>query len=280
MTTVSISVLGVEVTVDGDDEGIRRRLLEAYPACSTPITGPAAHRASHAIHVRERDGAFELQVDDRDHGAPIASRPLAFAQLVWEINQLVVRAPSPYLLVHAAAGGLDGRAVVMVGPSGAGKSTLVAALAARGWGYLTDEVAAIELDTATVVPYPKPIALDASACRLLGIGTDGDREGDRSVKVPIALGMLGGSVAPRSRVAALALVQVAASDRPAVRPLGKAAAMMGVSQQCFNLAEHTTRGFAALADIVRAAATVEVAAADPGATVELLRRVVEETDHA
>ena len=48
-----------------------------------------------------------------------------------------------FLLVHAAVLERDGRAVVMPGPSGVGKSTLCAALVARGWRLLSDEVAMI-----------------------------------------------------------------------------------------------------------------------------------------
>jgi hypothetical protein len=56
---------------------------------------------------------------------------------------------------HGAAAVRDGEAVILAGDSAAGKSTLLAALLARGWGMLGDEVAPVTLDAAgrvTVLP--------------------------------------------------------------------------------------------------------------------------------
>jgi hypothetical protein len=46
---------------------------------------------------------------------------------------------------HAATAVREGRALVLAGDSGAGKSTLLAALVARGWQMLGDEVAPVTL---------------------------------------------------------------------------------------------------------------------------------------
>jgi HprK-related kinase A len=52
-----------------------------------------------------------------------------------------------------------GRALLLPAPPGSGKSTLCAALVARGWRLLSDELALIELDGRRVVPMPRPISL-------------------------------------------------------------------------------------------------------------------------
>ncbi len=77
-------------------------------------------------------------------------------------HEATARALTPliggYVLLHAA--GLarpDGSVLGLVAPSGTGKSTAATWLAARGWGYVTDELLAIGPDL-TVLPYPKPIA--------------------------------------------------------------------------------------------------------------------------
>jgi hypothetical protein len=50
-------------------------------------------------------------------------------------------------VLHAAvAADTAGRAVVLAGDSGSGKSVLLTALAARGWGLLTDDLAPVTLD--------------------------------------------------------------------------------------------------------------------------------------
>ena len=45
------------------------------------------------------------------------------------------------------------------GASGSGKSTLTAGLARAGLGYLTDELAALDLASGQLLPYPKPITV-------------------------------------------------------------------------------------------------------------------------
>lgn len=67
------------------------------------------------------------------------------------------------LLIHAAVLARGGRALVLPAPAGAGKSTLAAALAARGWVYLSDELAVVDAATLRVEPFPLPIGLKDGA---------------------------------------------------------------------------------------------------------------------
>lgn len=64
--------------------------------------------------------------------------------------------PSRQLLaiVHASAVARDGRCVLLAGPSGSGKSTLAAFLVARGYQFVTDDYAPIELGSWLVWPVP------------------------------------------------------------------------------------------------------------------------------
>lgn len=50
------------------------------------------------------------------------------------------------LVLHASAVAIDGRALVFVGDSGAGKSTIAAALQARGYPVVADDVVALVVD--------------------------------------------------------------------------------------------------------------------------------------
>lgn len=49
--------------------------------------------------------------------------------------------------------------ILFPGSSGSGKTTLAAALAARGWGYYSDELAIIDPDALTVSPLPLPMSI-------------------------------------------------------------------------------------------------------------------------
>lgn len=87
--------------------------------------------------------------------------------LVWSTVRVVVAASSERLMLHTAVVERDGSAVALVGPSGVGKSTLAAALVDRGFGYLTDEIAAIDADL-VIQGFAKPLRIVRGAWELLG----------------------------------------------------------------------------------------------------------------
>ena len=66
---------------------------------------------------------------------------------------------SDLLFLHAAVLELEGRAIVLVGDPGSGKTTLAYSLLERGLGYLSDELAPVDLASATVMPYPRALWL-------------------------------------------------------------------------------------------------------------------------
>jgi hypothetical protein len=65
--------------------------------------------------------------------------------------------------LHAAALSLDGFAFLLIARSGSGKSTTTWALANRGFGYLSDELAPVDLATLHVQPYPHALCLKRPA---------------------------------------------------------------------------------------------------------------------
>ncbi len=58
--------------------------------------------------------------------------------------------------LHAAAVAKGERAVIFAAPSGSGKSTLTAALVARGYEFLSDDIVALRSRDDAVVPFPLP----------------------------------------------------------------------------------------------------------------------------
>jgi hypothetical protein len=61
--------------------------------------------------------------------------------------------------VHAAAIVYNDQAALLIAPSGTGKSTTTWAAINSGFDYLSDELAAIDLNTMTVWPYPHALCL-------------------------------------------------------------------------------------------------------------------------
>ena len=68
-----------------------------------------------------------------------------------------------HLLLHASSVEKDGKALIMTGLSGSGKSTLSAMLAERGWRFMGDEFALLDLDTGNILPFPRLISLKNQA---------------------------------------------------------------------------------------------------------------------
>jgi hypothetical protein len=75
------------------------------------------------------------------------------------IDQLVLKRVRGYALFHAATLVTDGGAILLPGTAGSGKSTLALGLVERGYGYLSDEIGAVDLAGALVHPFAKPITL-------------------------------------------------------------------------------------------------------------------------
>ena len=68
--------------------------------------------------------------------------------------QALMRAKSELLWLHAGAAARKAKAWLFLGPSRSGKSTLVTELARNGWYFLSDEVAPIDPNNRTVMPFP------------------------------------------------------------------------------------------------------------------------------
>lgn len=85
----------------------------------------------------------------------------------------VLRLQKDVLVLHASAAVVHDRGVLFTGPKESGKTTLSTSLAARGHGFLGDELGAVRVGTKELLPFRRAISL---------------REGPRSAGVETALG--------------------------------------------------------------------------------------------
>jgi hypothetical protein len=94
-------------------------------------------------------------------------------------EDLVAISLSPHLrrrgrfLVHAFAGELNGRAVLLVGPIGSGKTTAGVTLLAAGWRLLAND-SPIVVRGGDVLSYPGPIAITRDTVARVGLPIDTD----------------------------------------------------------------------------------------------------------
>jgi hypothetical protein len=103
-------------------------------------------RAVGAFLVR---GGTEVIIDP----APEAD-PLTVRQFLLGPAMAVLLHQRGHLVLHASAVSLNGAVVGFLGPSGSGKSTLAAALHARGWTIVADDVLPAAVTGHVAVAYP------------------------------------------------------------------------------------------------------------------------------
>ncbi|HYD38301.1 MAG TPA: HprK-related kinase A [Allosphingosinicella sp.] len=187
-----------------------------------------------------------------------APLPLALGLIAAEMgmNLQMALGQKRFLLLHAASVERDGRALLMTGHSGAGKSTLGALLGERGWRFMGDEFALLDLERGLLHPFPRAASLKNESLGLFG-KVDPERLG------PILEGTPKGivrhlrpnaeAVARMGEPARPVLILFPRFGRdlePAVREVGAAEAFMRLTQASTNYVALGERGFDSLARLV------------------------------
>ncbi len=190
-------------------------------------------------------------------------------RIVWEVNQLAWRANPAAVLVHGGLVERAGRAVLVTGPSGVGKTTLVASLCLRGFGYLSDEIAALGPSGPTA--FAKPLSIRPGAQARFGPfapPADLSELMTSAWYVPLAS-------ATANEVAVVVFVDHDDQRSTALRRVPRAEALVRLCDQTPNLAASGAVGFRRLAAMVRGAQSVDLVANDLGLAADLVVDVLE-----
>lgn len=241
----------------------RFRVISDHPtfgstarALLAPMTTTEQPRSTYTGH-RTPDGGVALSWC-RERLITTSDLGLALSTLLWHLNQTAVRCSPGLVLVHGAAlAPPDGDVLVITGPSGSGKSTLAAALAGRGWGYLTDEVVAID-DRGRVHAYARPLALSGDArARVEATNTPTVEAADGEVLVDAAL--LGAGPAPTLAPVAGIVILDPERERDVVQPVTAGEAVLALAHASFNLRSRPEVGLRVLAEVAIGARAVRIA---------------------
>lgn len=197
---------------------------------------------------------------DFDGGSPFDPLPAAqaFPLLEWGLNWCVTSNAHQYLMFHSAVLAKGDVAVLLPAPPGSGKSTLCAALMLSGWRLLSDELALIDLQSGTVVPFVRPVSLKNDSIALIG------ERFPSAVLTQSVVDTVKGTVAHlRPSVASIACARKKARARFLVFPqfskgspllverLRSAEATVELARNAFNLPVLGTLGFQALTAVGR-----------------------------
>lgn len=176
--------------------------------------------------------------------------------LIWHINQSAIRVGGlEHVLLHAGVVELHGRGVLLVAPEDHGKTTLTAALVRDGFGYLSDEVAAIDPRSLVVRAYPKSLSLDPGSwtvhAALAPEVPDSVSAFARSQWQVPAEDIRPGSARAEVEPTVIVLPRYTPGQPTAMRAIPRAEAMLLMAQQCFTWAEAAPRSFHTLARLLR-----------------------------
>ena len=258
--------LSYRFAVRCDDEQLGDRVDAVLAGLRAPEATAAT--VDHCYSLTATPGGAGT-LDVSRNGEPLAHDQCpgdALSWVVWDVNRSAAEASGEHLLFHAGALDAGGTGVLLPGTSGSGKSTLTAGLARAGLGYLTDELAALDLWSGQLLPYPKPITLKAGSFAVLP-EFDPDRGRSSRLGAGAAAGAgagrwageewqvaVGGDTGRRvGRACAPRLVVVprfAAGVPTRLTPLSNTEAFLSLALHAVNLLPHGVAGSAALGRVV------------------------------
>jgi len=209
-----------------------------------------------------------------------APLPLSMGLLAAEMgmNLQMALGQKRYLLLHASSAEKDGRALIMTGESGAGKSTLSALLGERGWRFMGDEFALLDLDDGRLWPFPRAVSLKNGAIKVMEKEVAADRFGPLIADTPkgdirhmrpndAALSGMGEAAKP----ALILFPRFGASE--AIRPVGQAEIFMRLTQASTNYVALGQAGFDALTGLVASCPAAAIDYPDTDAAIGLVEQL-------
>jgi len=136
-----------------------------HPRLSAMETG-ASGRIDSELAIGSDGALWRVTVDGRETCATPCSNEAKV-----ELMIAVLKGCHPKLeilaLIHAAVVERNGKAVLLPAPSRHGKSTLTSALVDAGYGFLSDDMAVLDLHTGRVFPFPLGLSLRAGSWPLV-----------------------------------------------------------------------------------------------------------------
>jgi hypothetical protein len=264
--SLSLEVLGQRVHVACADAAASA-VLRANFGAMIAASGPGGHDFRYRIE-RGPQSSFTLARDAAEPRACADLGDLAFALEKDLTIELQLRRRELFFL-HAAALEWQGRAVLVAGASGNGKSTTAWALLHRGFRFLSDELAPLELDTMTVHAFPHALCLKHDPPPPYALPDDAIRLGPRVHVPPHALP---GSAAtgPHGLAAVFLVAYRPGLAAPQLREIGRAEAGARLYVCALNPLAHVNEGLDAAVRIAERTPCFAVDAAELARTAALI----------
>ena len=177
------------------------------------------------------------------------------------------------LFLHSASVEWDGKAYLFAAESGSGKSTTTWGLLRHGFGYLSDELSPVELDSLAVLPYPHALCLKQPPPAPYPLPEHAIHLG-RTIHIPAGTLAVASVSAPRKIGAVFLVRHDPGLHAPALRKLSLAEASARLYVTALNPLAHPNHGLDAVARIAEHAPCYSLESADLSSTCTLIRSLV------
>lgn len=157
-SAINLELLGTEFVISTTDA----RWIELVARLWEPFVCEAVTEAALSLDVTEQGS--EWLMTTFSGASTINPDPwVVLHQLRNITSQHALIRSDDVIGLHGSVLSRDGFTLVLSGPAMAGKSTLMVELLARGWSYVSDDLAPIDKADGRILSFPKPINLrDAS----------------------------------------------------------------------------------------------------------------------
>lgn len=267
-------VLERTLRVSCGSEALARIVIANYGLLADDDEDPGDDEPDLHYWIGERGG--ELSLLRRGGVEACAADTAGLLYLLEKDVTVALQRLRPELLfVHAAALVHRDRVFVLAGDSGRGKSTTAWGLLHHGFGYLSDELCPIELETLQVLPYPHALCLKRRPPPPYPL-PDATLDLGETLHVPAAALPSPPAAGPH-RLAAFVFVDYRARHpAPTLQPLRPAEAGARLYVCALNALAHARHGLDAAVDLAERVPCFHLAAAELRGTCEHLLRFADE----
>jgi hypothetical protein len=265
---LSIRVLGGRVRFNSAVPSVLELLASNFETMAQADEDP---HPDLEYQIRVSDIPETLSLLCREHLLLAGIEPcdLLFAiekELVVELQNM---RPDLFFL-HSAAIEWKGKVCLLAADSGSGKSTTAWALLHHGFGYLSDELAPVDLRSMEVHPYPHALCLKQAPPPDYPLPAETIDLG-RTLHVPVPALPTQAIAVPRPLGAVFLVKYRPDLGAPELRAIGAAEAAARLYLTALNALSHPNRGFDAAVAIAKHVPCFAINSADLPATCALIR---------
>jgi hypothetical protein len=273
MYLIDLSVLNCQIRIECADKHVEYLILTNYGSLRS------INKAPDLDYRISRDQASHRFVISREGLEPrVAVNDGEFLFLLEkDITIELQKLRRDLYFLHSAALEFSAGSFLLVAASGVGKSTTTWGLLHRGFRYLSDELAPVQLEYIRVHPYPHAVCLKKEPPKPYFLPYQ-TLYTTRTIHVPTQRLPSDLCSTPLPLKAIFFLHRSRPSSEPAIQPVGKAEAAARLFASALNPLTHLGEGLDAAIEIVRRSVCFALAISDLSKTCALIENTLSSFD--